>query len=69
MSFSFETMIAPDFIRLFVPVLIGEFIFPGTAKTGLPRSRAKLAVWRLPLFSAASVMSSASLSAAIIRFL
>ena len=49
-----STNFAPDLIRLLVPLLLGEVTFPGTAKTSLPCSKAKSAVIKAPLFSAAS---------------
>ena len=50
---------APCSIRRFVPWARGSSIFPGTAKTSLPCSRAKSAVISDPLVNVASITRTA----------
>ena len=61
-------MMAPSRRRALLPAQVGMSIFPGTANTSRPCSRASLAVISAPLRSGASTTSTPQLRPLMIRF-
>src|SRR3989304_5274085 len=68
-SAALSTSAAPSFINLFVPLLLYDVAWPGTANTSLPYSSESLAVIKEPLLCGASTTTTPRETPLIIRFL